>query len=131
MEERKCFNTKPYWLTVRLTQKEIMKLNSLLEKSSECRNLSELVRDMLFKHHITIKTKNASQEEVKMELALIKKELHKIGININQWVRAFHTMDDPKSKRTLALKILPLYQKVGGKLEQLFTIMAQLARSKW
>lgn len=120
----------PIKRTIRFTEKEDAKLEKLLQKSTYCQNLSELIRDMLFKKKITVNTYDASQHEVKLKLARIRNELQAIGININQVTRYFNTSQDVETKQAYAEKIVPHYRKVEGKIEELFTILSQLSR-KW
>src|SRR5690606_25362391 len=78
-------------LTVRLTEKERQRLEKLLDKSVYCRNMSELLREILFKKEVTVKTYDVSQKELIETLISIKKELHAIGVNINQVTRFFNS----------------------------------------
>lgn len=119
---------KPYWLTVRLLPGEVQKLKKLLAQSAHCRNLSELVRTMLFKQELTIKKRNASLDELKSEIVKVKGELRSIGVNINQITHYFNGHPDPAEKRYFARKILPLYKKIGQKTEQLMVMVSQLSR---
>ncbi|MFC4872097.1 plasmid mobilization protein [Negadavirga shengliensis] len=116
--------------TLRLTDKEYKYLEKLLQKNTYCQNLSELIRDMIFRKKITINTYDASLHEVKLQLAKIRNELQAIGVNINQITRHFHTAMDSESRLAYAEKIVPHYRKVEDKIQELFTILSQLSR-RW
>lgn len=73
---------------------------------------------------ITIKPHDASIDEVRHKLVMIKNELHKIGVNINQVTHYFNGHPDPAEKRFLAKKILSLYQKIGEKTAQLMVMVS-------
>jgi hypothetical protein len=64
------------------------------------------------------------------EMALIRKELKAIGININQQTKFFHMSKSEAQRTFFALKTAELYEKVGGKVEELLTIINRLAE-KW
>lgn len=120
----------PIKRTIRFTKKEDTELKGLLQKSTYCQTLSELIRDMLFKKELTVNTYNASLQEVKLQLARIRNELQSIGININQITRYFNSSQDAETKLAYAEKVVPHYRKVEGKIDELFTILSQLS-SQW
>ncbi|GGF44566.1 plasmid mobilization protein [Echinicola rosea] len=122
---------RTYRKTVRFKAEEYRKLERLLEQSAGCRNLSELLRSMLFERAITVNTRNASLDEVKGELVAIKTALHKIGVNINQLVHYFHAHPEPKNKRFYARKVMPLYAKVGGLVSKLLLVLDRLSKRPW
>jgi hypothetical protein len=64
------------------------------------------------------------------ELALIRKELKAIGININQQTRYFHQSQSEAQRNFYALKTADLYNDVGRKTGELLAIVHQLA-TKW
>lgn len=117
-------------LTIRLTQKEQQRLEKLLGQNAYCRNMSELLRDMLFKKELTIKTYDASREKLYEELAGVRKELRSIGVNINQVARFFNAAGDDERKKFYALKIAPACEKVLELTEEIFAILDKLSK-KW
>lgn len=69
---------------------------------------------------------NATMEE----LALIRKELRAIGVNINQITRSFN-QDKGETKRAFyVLKVADQYKKVDEKVEHLLMMISRLAE-KW
>ncbi|MEQ7801967.1 plasmid mobilization relaxosome protein MobC [Pedobacter sp. ASV1-7] len=64
------------------------------------------------------------------ELALIRKELRAIGVNINQITRSFN-QDRSNTKRAFyTLKAADQYQKIDAKVDELLIIISKLA-GKW
>ncbi|MCH7414313.1 plasmid mobilization relaxosome protein MobC [Belliella sp. R4-6] len=120
----------PIKRTIRFTEKEDAKLGKLLQKSTYCQTLSELIRDMLFKKEITVNTYDASLQEVKLKLARIRNELQAIGVNINQITRYFNSSQDVEAKQAYAEKVVPHYRNVEGKIEELLAILSQLSK-RW
>jgi len=64
------------------------------------------------------------------ELALIRKELKFIGININQQTRYFNSSRSVAERTFYVLKTAELYQSIDGKVERLLEIVSALAE-KW
>lgn len=64
------------------------------------------------------------------ELALIRKELKAIGININQQTRFFHTSATTVERSFYVMKTADLYRSVEGKVDRLLVIVSALAE-KW
>jgi len=64
------------------------------------------------------------------ELALIRKELRAIGVNINQITRSFNQDKAETQRAFYVLKAADQYKKVDEKVEQLLTIISRLAE-RW
>ena len=56
--------------------------------------------------------------------------LARIGININQLTRHFHSADTPNQKIFQALKIVDEYKKVGQKLDRVMDVTSEITK-KW
>ncbi|MEB2782819.1 plasmid mobilization relaxosome protein MobC [Algoriphagus sp. C2-6-M1] len=123
---KKSANEKPIWLTVRLTDQEKQKLNSLLQKAAYCQTISELVRDVLFKRKLTLNTRNESVETTLVELGLLRNELNKIGVNINQITHYFHMQADPKQRVFFVKEMLPHFERTKAKIETLHSLIEGL-----
>lgn len=121
---------KQYWLTLRISPQQKKRLKRLLAKSTYCQNMSELIKDILFRKEITINTYDASLDDVKEELIGIKKELHSIGININQVTHYFHGHPDPLEKRFYAKKVAHLFKSTETKVNRLFKLISDLGK-RW
>jgi hypothetical protein len=105
------------------------KMEGWLEHSN-CQSVAELARSILYKEQIIWYQKDASLDSTAAELAGIKKELKAIGTNINQVTRYFNGTDVPNQKIFQALKILDDYKRVGHKVDDLLTVIADLTK-RW
>lgn len=108
------------------TQKRLDKLL----KESNCKSIGEVARKILTRERINCFHRDVSLNAPMEELALIRKELKSIGININQQTRYFNACKSDAEKQFYANRTLDLYIKVDAKMERLFTIISKLA-SKW
>ncbi|MBL7872082.1 MAG: plasmid mobilization relaxosome protein MobC [Cyclobacteriaceae bacterium] len=99
-------------------------------QQTDCQSMGELGRRILSKERITYFLKDATMDAPLEELTRIRKELHAIGVNINQITHSFHITDLANQKTIHALKIAEQYKQVGDKVDQLLLIVSQLAK-KW
>jgi len=101
-----------------------------IQKSGDCHTVGEVARKLLSKEKITVFYKDMTLNAVMEELALIRKELRSIGININQVTKAFHS-DKRESYQVIHVKKLAaLYSTVDAKTAILLSLINQLAE-KW
>lgn len=105
------------------------RLEKLLQESN-CKSIGEVARKILTRERINCFRRDVSMNAPMEELALIRKELKSIGININQQTRYFNACKSDAEKQFHANRTLDLYVKVDAKMERLFTIISKLA-SKW
>lgn len=118
-----------YNLIVRVNESLYQKLMKLLEESS-CQSIAEVVRKILLKQKINCFYRDASLNGVMEELALIRKELKAIGVNINQQTRYFNACKSDAEKRFHSNQTIELYQKVEIETEKLLLMISKLAE-KW
>jgi hypothetical protein len=116
-------------LILRVNETTFKKLDALL-KDSDCQSVSDVARRILCKKKITVFYKDVSLEASMAELIRIRKELHAIGVNINQITHAFHSANTTNNKMFQALKVAEEYDKVGDKVNELLRMVAQLGK-KW
>lgn len=128
MKERKSGNLK-LKVFARVSKERFDELTALLAKST-CRTMSELIRDILEKREIRVRTFDHSLGTVMTELSLLRTELHAIGININQVTHRFHLEDSAEGKLFQALEIAKLYQQTDQKVADLFVIISNLSQ-RW
>jgi len=64
------------------------------------------------------------------ELALIRKEIKAIGVNINQQTRYFNACKSASEKAFYAMRTSDLYSKINDKIEKLLSVVSKLA-IKW
>ncbi len=112
--------------TIRFTQVEVGRLESLLEKSTYCQTLSELVRAILFTRRLTLNSRNESLDQVRSELGMLRNELNKIGVNINQITHYFHMKADPGERRFFVTELLPHLELAKRKIEELHDVIEGL-----
>ncbi len=116
-------------LRIRLTDAAFNRLEKI-SKSSDCRTVGEAARKLLSKEKITLFYKDITLNSAMEELALIRKELRAIGININQITKAFHSDKREQSQIIQVAKVVQLYEKVELKTDTLLLIINRLAE-KW
>lgn len=116
-------------LRVRVSDSTMKRLEKLLAESS-CRSIGEVGRKLLSRERINCFYRDASLAGPMEELALIRKELRSIGININQQTRYFNAVESTAEKAFHAGRTVELYHKVDAKMERLFIIISKLA-GRW
>lgn len=116
----------PIRKTIRFTQTEVEKLEILLKRSAYCQTISELVRDVLFKRKLTLNTRNESLETTLVELGLLRNELSKIGVNINQITHYFHLQADPKERLFFVKEMMLHFESAKEKIDQLHGLIEGL-----
>lgn len=113
----------------RITQAAWDKLEKI-KRESGCQSVAEVARMVLSDEPIHCFYTDASLNAPMEEMALIRKELKAIGININQQTRSFHSAKTDAQRAFYAMKTAGQYQKVGAKVEELLKLIHQLAE-KW
>ncbi|NOW98746.1 mobilization protein [Mucilaginibacter sp. SG564] len=116
-------------IILRVTEKVFLKLEKLM-KESGYQSIGEVARMILSDQPIKCFYVDVSMNAPMEQLALIRKELKAVGININQQTRYFHQSRTDAQKGFYALKTAGLYQQVGQKTEELLRIVNALA-AKW
>ena len=116
-------------LRIRLTDAAFKRLEKT-SKSSDCRTVGEAARKILSKQKITLFYKDITLNTTMEELALVRKELRSIGININQVTKAFHSDKRESRQETHIIQLINLGQKLELKTDALLIIINQLAE-KW
>ena len=116
-------------LRIRVTEAVLKRLEKI-SKSSDTHSVGEAARKILSQENITVFYKDTTLNAAMEELALIRKELKAIGININQITKAFHSDKRDSSQLFQVGRIAELYLKVDGKTDTLLTLINQLAE-KW
>jgi hypothetical protein len=101
-----------------------------LQKQTDCRSICEMARKILSGERINVFHREASLNGPMEELALIRKELKAIGININQQTHHFHLSENSNERAFYSSKTATLYKGVDNKVDQLLLIVTKLAE-KW
>ena len=131
MTRKKYNKSEPlkHLIGVRISEQFFNKLEGL-RKETNCQTIGEFARQILQREEIIWYHKDSTMDSVAAELSGIRKELNSIGSNINQVTRYFNSKALPNQKIFEALKILDEYKKVGGKVDNLLTIISDLSQ-KW
>jgi hypothetical protein len=101
-----------------------------VSKNSDCYSVGRLARKILSREKITLFHKDRTMGATMEELALIRKELRSIGVNINQITRSFNQDKAGTYRAFYVLKAADQYKKVDERVEQLLTIISRLAE-RW
>jgi len=110
--------------------KTVFKRLEKLQRESDCRSVGEVARKIISKERINCFHRDISMNAPMEEMALIRKELKAIGININQQTHRFHTSQSESERAFYAMKTAQMYQEVGTKVDELLAIISKLAE-KW
>ena len=116
-------------LIIRVNDALHQKLNKILAES-DCQSIAEVARKILTSQKINCFYKDASMNAPMEEMALIRKELKSIGVNINQQTRYFNACKTDAEKKFHSEQTLELFTKVAGKVEMLFELISKLAE-RW
>jgi len=116
-------------LIIRVSEETFKRLEKM-QKDTDCSSIAEVARKILSEQKIKFFYQDITMNAPMEELALIRKELKAIGININQITRSFN-QDKLETKRAFyTLKVAEQYNLVNRKVDRLLEIIAQLAE-KW
>jgi hypothetical protein len=113
-------------IIIRVTETVFNRLEEL-RKDSHYNSIGEVARRILSNRKIKLYYKDISMNGPMEEMALIRKELKAIGININQLTRSFNQGKTGAHKAFFLLKAAEQYQTVGEKVDRLLTLISQLA----
>jgi hypothetical protein len=118
------------FVRTRLTQKAFDRLDKI-RQSSDCHSIGEVARKLLSQEKIILFYKDMTLNGAMEELALVRKELKAIGININQLTKGFH-IAGKKGRPTdsYLFHVAKLYQIVDAKTNEILHIINQLSQ-KW
>lgn len=113
-------------LIIRVNESTFKRLEKL-HKESHYASIAEVARRILNRQKIKLYYKDISMNAPMEEMALIRKELKAIGININQLTRSFNQDKAGTYKAFYLLKVAGQYQIVDKKVDRLLAIISKLA----
>lgn len=113
----------------RVTKKVYERMEQMIGKS-DCHSVGEIARKILSSQQIKTFQVDMSLNVTMEELALLRKELKAIGININQLTKRYHSTRDENSKSFYTMKVYDLYKVVDSKTDELLKIVSKLAE-RW
>lgn len=114
---------------IRVTETVFNKLEKMRVESGSL-SVAEVIRKILSNRKIKIFRQDNSMNAPMEEMALIRKELKAIGININQITRTFNQDKAETHRAFYVMKVADLYKNVDARVERLLVIISQLAE-KW
>lgn len=110
-----------------MTESVYNRLNAFVG-NGDCHSIGEVARRVLSREKILYVLRDGSMDAAMEELIAIRKELHAIGVNINQLTRHFHQASTPDQRLFHALKVAEQYNKVGEQVELLLNRISVLAK---
>jgi len=113
-------------LIIRVNEGTFKQLEKLRQESHYA-SIAEIARRILNGQKIKLYYKDISMNAPMEEMALIRKELKAIGININQLTRSFNQDKAGTHKAFYLLKVAGQYQVVGEKVDRLLAVISKLA----
>jgi len=116
-------------IIIRLTEQQYKKVADLW-LNSDCRSIGEVVRKIIANRPIKLLHKDISMNAPMEEMALIRKEIKSIGVNINQQTHSFHISQNPIERSFHSSKTAETYKAIEPKIERLIDLISKLAE-KW
>ncbi|RZM17725.1 MAG: mobilization protein [Pedobacter sp.] len=102
-------------VTIRVSDATLKRLEKIKGESS-CSSIGEVARKVLNKERINCFYKDASMSGPMEELALIRKELKSIGVNINQQTRYFNAVKSAAEKDFHSSRTVELLTRADAKI---------------
>ncbi|MCX2479335.1 plasmid mobilization relaxosome protein MobC [Pedobacter sp. MC2016-15] len=118
-----------HFVRTRVTEAVYKRLEKI-SLSSDCHSIGEVARKILSQENITVFYKDMTLNTVMEELALIRKELRSIGVNINQITRSFNQDKAEMHRAFHVLKAADQYKMVDAKVDRLLFVISKLAQ-RW
>ena len=116
-------------IIIRVTETAFKRLEKMRQQSNSP-SIAEVARKILSGKKIRLFYHDISLNPVMEELAMIRKELKAIGININQITRSFNQDKAETHRAFYVLKVADLYKKADEKVDRLLVIISKLAE-RW
>jgi len=114
---------------VRLTEGQFNKFEKL-RANSDCKTIGGIIRRVLTNKTIKLLHQDISMNAPMEELALIRKEIKSIGVNINQQTHRFHVSTSETERSFHSIKTAETYKSIEPKIDRLMVIVSKLA-DKW
>ncbi|MGJ1318748.1 mobilization protein [Sphingobacterium spiritivorum] len=114
---------------IRVTEETFKKLEKI-QRESDCKSIAQVIRNILADKHIKYIIKDMSMNGTMEELAMIRKEIKAIGININQQTHRFHVSQSDGERSFHFRKTAEIYRSINPKIDDLLQIVSKLAE-KW
>lgn len=116
-------------IVVRITTSQYEKLDKI-SKESDNKTIANVVRNIIANRPIKLLHKDISMNATMEELALIRKQIKSIGVNVNQQTHKFHISQNDTERTFHTNRTAEIYKTIEPKIDRLFTILSKLAE-KW
>lgn len=116
-------------LFTRVNDTKFKEFQDLLRRNPN-KDMSSLLRDILYNRQVKVYIYDKSLDMVMEELAALRAEIRAIGININQVTRLFNTYPEQRKKEFYAKIAFKEYLRIEVKIDLLLAIISKLSK-KW
>jgi len=116
-------------VTLRMNANEFETLEKCRKKTTEKTN-SAYLRKLALNQPVTIRTRNASVDDLRNELVQLRRELNSIGNNLNQVVHKLHTLKMIPEFRSWCQQYDTTRQQISIQTEKIFLTL-QKATDQW
>jgi len=113
----------------RISESRFQELKAILDRDPSL-SMSELIRRILQGQPIRIQVQERGLSNIMERLISVESELKKIGVNLNQVVKAFHGNSSSIQKFLLAKKLLDFRKSLEIELKKMEDILGKL-QVKW
>jgi hypothetical protein len=116
-------------VTLRMNANEFETLEKNRTKTTEKTN-SAYLRKLALNMPVTVRTRNASVDDLRNELVRLRRELNSIGNNLNQAVHKLHTLKMIPEFRSWCRQHETTRQQISIQTEKIFLTL-QKATDQW
>ncbi len=116
-------------IETRINTKKFAELEMIL-KQSQYKDMSKLIRSILYDRKIKIYTQDQTLNNLMEELAKLRTQIKAIGVNINQMTKLFNTYPEIHRKEFYAKIAFEKHLGIEDKIERLLSIISKLSQ-KW
>jgi len=113
----------------RVNDAKFKQLTELAKKATNG-STSDLLRDILNRRQIIVKTVDNTLAEYMPELIRLRKEINAIGTNINQVTRYFNQCPEETKKIFFAARVAGLFEKSASKSGEVLLLIEKLGE-RW
>jgi len=118
-----------HFIRTRVDGKTYHRLEKLV-RESDCQSIAEVARKILSNERIKYFRRDISLNGPMEEMALIRKEIKAIGININQQTHRFHISENDSERIFHHIRTTDEYKRIEPKIDKLLALISKLAK-RW
>jgi len=126
MEEGKK-ERREQWLHLRLTDQEKIQIHKAFLRTTQ-RRISDYARNILLGKPMIANYRNASMDEMMVELIALRKDLNGLANNFNQTVHKLHTLDHGSSLEGLLTHYEKQRKVLFEKVENMRLMMNKIGK---